>query len=57
MDLGKVNVVLKWEKSINVIEICSFFGLVGYYKIFVERLSTIASHLTQLTRKEVKFKW
>jgi hypothetical protein len=25
MDPGKVNVVLKWEKSTIVIEICSFF--------------------------------
>jgi hypothetical protein len=57
MDPRKVEVVLKWKRSINVTEIWSFLGLAGYYRIFIEGFSTIASPLTKLTRKEVKFIW
>ena len=34
-----------------------FLGLVGYYRRFVEEFSKIASPLTNLTRKNVKFQW
>jgi hypothetical protein len=57
MDPRKVEVVLKWKRSINVTEIWSFLGLAGYCRIFIEGFSTIASPLTKLTRKEVKFIW
>ena len=57
MDPGKVEIVLKWKKSINVTEIWSFLGLAGYYRRFIKGFSTIASPLTKLTRKEVKFIW
>jgi hypothetical protein len=52
-----IEIVLKWKKSINVTEIWSFLGLAGYYRRFIEGFSTIASPLTKLTRKEVKFIW
>ena len=57
VDPGKVEAVLKWEKPTNVIEIRSFLGLVGYYTRFIEGFSTIASPLTKLTHKEVRFNW
>ena len=34
-----------------------FLGLVGYYMRFIEGFSTIASPLTKLARKEVRFVW
>jgi len=40
-----------------VTEIWSFLGLAGYYRRFIEGFSTIASPLTKLTRKEVRFVW
>ena len=54
MDPIKVEAVLKWERPTNVTEIRSFLGLAGYY---LEGFSTIASPLTKLTRKEVRFVW
>jgi hypothetical protein len=57
VDPRKVEAVLKWEKPTNVIEIQSFLGLAGYYRRFIEGFSTIASPLTKLTRKEVRFNW
>jgi hypothetical protein len=57
MDPNKVEAVLKWKRPTNMTEIRSFFGLAGYYRRFIEGFSTIASPLTQLTCKEIKFVW
>ena len=57
MDLEKVEAVMSWERPKSVFEICSFFRLVGYYKRFIEYFSKLATPMTRLTRKEVKFEW
>ena len=57
VDPRKVEAMLKWERPTNVIEIRSFLGLAGYYWRFIKGLSIIASPLTKLTRKEVRFVW
>lgn len=57
MDLKKVEVILNWKKPMNVTEIQSFLSLTSYYKRFIKGFSIIATSLTLLTRKEVKFKW
>jgi hypothetical protein len=57
VDPRKVEAVLKWERSTNVIEIRSFFGLAGYYRRFIEGFSTIRSPLTKLACKEDRFVW
>jgi len=31
VDLRKVKAILKWERSVTMMKIQSFFGLVGYY--------------------------
>ena len=55
VDPEKVEAMMSWERLKSVFEICSFFGLAGYYKRFIEDFSRLAAPITRLTRKEVKF--
>ena len=57
MDPENVEVVMSWERPKSVFEICSFLGLAGYYKRFIQDFSQLAAPMTRLTRKEVKFEW
>ena len=57
VDPNKIKAVVNWDRPTNVSEVRSFFGLVGYYKRFVEGFSHIAAPLAQLTWKNVKFEW
>ena len=53
----KVEAVMSWERPKSVFKICSFLGLAGYYKRFIEDFSRLATPMTRLTQKEVKFDW
>ena len=55
VDPEKVEAVMSWERPKSVFEIRSFLGLVGYYRRFIEDFSKIATPMTRLTQKEVKF--
>ena len=57
VDPEKVEVVMGWERPKSVFEIRSFLGLAGYYRRFIEDFSRLATPMTRLTRKEVKFEW
>ena len=57
MDPNKIEAVVNWDKLTNVTEVKSFLVLLGYYRRFIERFSSIAVPLTLLTRKNVKFEW
>ena len=57
VDPAKIEAVVSWKPPRNVTEVRSFLGLVGYYRRFVKEFSFIASSLTKLLRKEVKFEW
>ena len=57
VDLEKVEAVMSWERPKSVFELRSFLGLVGYYRRFIEDFSRLATPMTRLTRKEVKFDW
>ena len=45
----------QWPRPTFAIDIRSFLGLAGYYRRFVEGFTSIASPLTRLTQKIVKF--
>lgn len=49
VDPAKIEAIRDWPRPTLVIEVKSFIGLVGYYRWFVKRLSTITTPLTHLT--------
>ena len=53
----KIEAVMNWKPPRNVIEVRSFLGLGGYYRIFVRGFSVIVSPLIKLLRKGIKFEW
>ena len=57
VDAMKIEAVMNWKPPQNVTEVRSFLGLVGYYRRFVQGFLVIASSLTRLLRKGVKFEW
>ncbi|GKD60044.1 putative reverse transcriptase domain-containing protein, partial [Tanacetum coccineum] len=57
VDLSKIKAVKDWKPSKTPTEICSFLGLVGYYKRFIANFLKIAKPLTLLTQKNKKFEW
>ena len=57
VDPEKVEVVMSWERPKSVFKICSFLGLAGYYRRFIEDFSRLAAPMTRLTQKGVKFEW
>ena len=57
VDPEKVKAVMSWERPKSIFEIRSFLRLAGNYRRFIEDFSRLASLMTRLTRKEVKFEW
>ena len=47
----------QWPRPTSGIDIRSLLGLAGYYRRIVKGFSSIASPLTRLTQKMVKFQW
>ena len=57
VDSKKIEVVVEWKPPRNVIEVCSFLGLAGYYRRFIKGFSMTATLMTRLLQKNVKFEW
>ncbi|WMV58212.1 hypothetical protein MTR67_051597 [Solanum verrucosum] len=57
VDSKKIDTVKNWPRPLSPTAIRSFLGLAGYYRRFVEGFLSIASPLTALTQKKLKFQW
>ena len=57
VDPVKIKAIMNWKPPRNVTEVRSFLGLAGFYRRFVQGFSVIASSLTRLLQKGVKFEW
>ena len=53
----KIEAVKNFPQPTNAKGIKSFLGLVGYYRRFIPDMAKIAKPLTELLKKDVKFKW
>ncbi|KAK1423394.1 hypothetical protein QVD17_18696 [Tagetes erecta] len=47
----------EWSPPKTPTEVRSFLGLAGYYRRFIKDFSKIATPLTKLTQKNIKFQW
>ena len=57
VDPAKIKAIVNWKSPRNVTKVRRFLSLVGYYRRFVRGFSVIASPLTKLLRKGIKFEW
>ena len=55
VDPIKIEAIEKWEIPKTPTEVRSFLGLAGYYRKFIQDFSRIATPLTKLTKKNVKY--
>ena len=53
----KVEAMVNMTPPNNTKEVCSFIGIVNYYRGILARLSYLLHPLTALTSNKVKFKW
>nr|GEV47812.1 putative reverse transcriptase domain-containing protein [Tanacetum cinerariifolium] len=57
VDPAKIESIKDCSSPKTPTEIRQFFGLVGYYRRFIEGFSKIAKSMTKLTQKGIKFDW
>ncbi|GJV29419.1 putative reverse transcriptase domain-containing protein [Tanacetum coccineum] len=57
VDPSNIKAVKNWEAPRTPSEVCSFLGLVGYYRRFIENFSKTAKLLIVLTQKSKTFDW
>jgi hypothetical protein len=57
VDPSKIQNVLSWNAPTSVGDIWSFLGLGGYYQRFIKGFLKITKPMTELLKKDKKFKW
>ena len=56
MDPKKVTVIINWESPINIQDIQGFLGFANFYYWFINYFLEIIQPLTNLIKKNIKFK-
>ena len=54
---AKTEAIKAMHPPVNLKQVRTFLGLVGYYRKFIKNFAKIAKPLTMLTRVDIKFKW
>lgn len=57
MQEGKIKSICDYPAPTTVKGVRRFLGMAGYYRPFIQNSSTVAKPLTELTKKDVNFKW
>ena len=57
MNSAKVTAIVNWESSSCVKDVQSFLRFANFYWRFIKGFSQLASLLTALTQKDIKFDW
>jgi len=57
MDPTKIEAIMEWSVPTNVHKVCSFMGLVEYYRRIVEGFSKIVNPIIKLQKKNKKLVW
>lgn len=57
VDPEKVKAIREWAIPTSVKGVRGFIGFVNFYRVFIQDFSDIARPLTELTKKDVQFKW
>ena len=57
MQPEKIETVQNWKKPNNLTDVRSFIGFANFYRRFIQGFSTIVHPLTELTWKNVCFRW
>ncbi|KAI0991137.1 hypothetical protein K3495_g17050, partial [Podosphaera aphanis] len=57
VDPVKVKAISEWQAPTSVKGVRSFLGFANFYRCFVEGFSDITAPLTELTKKNVEWKW
>jgi hypothetical protein len=57
VDPSKIQDVLSWNVPMSVSDIQSFLRLTDYYRRFIKGFSKITKPMTELLKKDKKFKW
>ena len=57
MQPEKVDAIRNWRTPVNVTDVRSFIGFANFYRRFIRGFSSTVQPLTELTRKDVRFRW
>jgi hypothetical protein len=57
LDPDKIKSIWQWPQPKTVRDVQAFLGLANYNRKFIENYSKIATPLTELTKKDIRFQW